>query len=112
MLHLRDPFAALQAGLRFARETAIVTDVLRGWEVECKEPVMRFLPDPKTVEPRDTWWDLRPELIVQMLGVLGFEDTTVTFHTQQYRGSDNQLYTVVGRRTKGAPDLKNSKIRT
>jgi hypothetical protein len=101
LLHLRDPFLALQSGLKLTRKAVIVTDVLRGQIVSTTEPYMRFLPDAKTLEPKDTWWDLPPELIVRMLGVLGFQDVNVTHHLQKYEGREHMLYTVVGRRTSG-----------
>ncbi|MFX0201033.1 MAG: class I SAM-dependent methyltransferase [Candidatus Hodarchaeota archaeon] len=106
LLHLRDPFLALQGGLRFARECVIITEVLRNQAVESTGPYMQFLPDHRKVEPKDTWWDLRPEVIVRMIGVLGFEDASVTYHTQKYEGKDNQMYTVVGRRTRAFSNLK------
>lgn len=99
LLHLRDPFLALQNGARLAREALVVTEVLRGQSAKSNEPFMHFLPDPKNIEPKDTWWDLRPALIVRMIGVLGFEDVNVTYHKQLYEGKENHLYTVVGRRT-------------
>ncbi len=99
LLHLRDPFLALQSGLRLTRETVIVTELLRGQPIPTTEPYMGFLPEPKTVEPKDTWWDLRPELIVRMVGVLGFRDVKVTQHVQIYEGRKNLMYTVVGKRT-------------
>jgi hypothetical protein len=106
LLHLRDPFLALQSSLCFARECVIVTEILRGQTVEFKEPYMQFLPDGSTIEPKDTWWDLRPELIVRMIGVLGFEDASVNYHSQKYEGKDNQMYTVVGRRTNELPNIE------
>jgi len=102
LLHLRDPFLALQSGLKITRESVIVTECLRGQVVPTFEPYMRFLPDAKTQEPKDTWWDLRPELIVRMIGVLGFEDTTITYHIQKYEGRELTMYTVVGRRMHGS----------
>jgi SAM-dependent methyltransferase len=99
LLHLRDPFFALQNGLKLARETVIVADALRGQPVKFNEPYMQFLPDPKTIEPKDTWWDIRPELVIRMIGVLGFEDTRISQHYQKYNGKSNLLYTVVGNRT-------------
>ena len=99
LLHLRDPFLALQSGTRLAREAVVVTDVLRSQTFESKEPYMKFLPDPETLDPIDTWWDLRPEFVVRMINVLGFEDTRVTYHSQLCKGEKVQLYTVVGRRT-------------
>jgi hypothetical protein len=96
LLHLRDPFLALQSGLRLTRETVVVTELLRGGGPA--GPFLGFLPDAATQEPKDTWWDLRPEVIVRMIGVLGFEDVTVTHHEQTYEGRPNIMYTVVGRR--------------
>jgi hypothetical protein len=99
LLHLRDPFLALQRGLALTRETVIVAEVLRGHETPLTGPYLGFLPDADTLEPKDTWWDLRPELIVRMVRVLGFMDTTVSYHTQEYDGRPIELYTVVGRRS-------------
>ena len=100
LLHLRDPFLALQSGLRLAREAVIVTEPLREQPVRTTEPYLGFLPDAKTVEPKDTWWDLRPEAVLRMIGVLGFTDATVTRHTQTFRGRKDKFYTVVGRRVR------------
>ena len=102
LLHLRDPFLALQSGLKLTRETVIVTELLRGQVVPSTEPYMGFLPDAATLDPKDVWWDLRPELIVRMIGVLGFQAMSVTHHIQKYEGRDNRMYTVVGRRTSGS----------
>jgi len=99
LLHLRDPFLALQSGTRLTREAVVVTEVLRDQAFQSKEPYMKFLPDPETLDPKDTWWDLRPEFVVRMINVLGFEDIRVTYHSQLCKGKDVQLYTVVGRRT-------------
>ncbi len=101
LLHLRDPFLALQRGLRFACETVIVTEPLRVQPTEFKEPYMKFLPNSKTIEPKDAWWELSPEIIARMIGVLGFEDARVTYHTQINKGKPASMYTVVGNRTKG-----------
>ena len=98
LLHLRDPFLALQSGLKLAREAVIIAEPLRGQPVHTTEPYLGFLPDAKTVEPKDTWWDLRPEAVVRMIGVLGFTDVKVTHHTQTYGDRKDKFYTVVGRR--------------
>jgi len=104
LLHLRDPFLALQNGLRLTREKVIVSDVLRGVKIKTGEPYLGFLPDFKTVEPKDAWWDVRPEWVVAAIGALGFEKTKITYHTQKYEGRDIELYTVVGTRTHGTVD--------
>ncbi|MCP4574849.1 MAG: hypothetical protein GY846_00990 [Deltaproteobacteria bacterium] len=107
LLHLRDPFLALQSGTKLTRGAVVVTDVLGHQTLKAKkgadhgpeEPYMKFLPDSETMEPKDTWWDLSPEVISRMLKVLGFEDIHITYHAQPCRGEEVQLYTVVGRRT-------------
>ena len=45
--------------------------------------------------------DVREVVIVDFVGVLGFEDTTVSYHTQLYKGRPRKMFTVVGRRTAG-----------
>lgn len=113
LLHLRDPFLALQNGCKLARETVIVTDCYRpGLAIRALDklglashamkiagpPRANFLPNYRTQSPRDTWWDLSPALVVEMLGVLGFPKTTITFHAQPHRGTPSRLFTVIGRR--------------
>ena len=104
LLHLREPFRALEQALRLTRETAIVTDVLprrsllvpavARWFGPCAE----FLPDGRAGAPDDSWWRITPALVVRMLGVLGFGETSVTVHSQPFQGRPQRLFTVVGRR--------------
>ena len=68
-----------------------------------RSAAMTFLPDHRVGAPLDTWWALSPEVICRFLGVLGFEETTVTYHDQLYVPDNRQtpMFTVVGRRTAG-----------
>jgi hypothetical protein len=106
LLHVRDPFLALQNALRLTRETVIVTDVLprrylpRRLLGKFTGPCMRFLPDFNKIAPKEAWWHLSPEIIVNFIGVLGFEAAEVTYHIQKYHGTSSKLYTVVGHRTR------------
>jgi 2-polyprenyl-3-methyl-5-hydroxy-6-metoxy-1,4-benzoquinol methylase len=121
LLHLRDPFLALQNALRFTRETAIVTDIIpwseyphladilaaplpAGEELHelsyLGEPNMRFLPQFWDRQFGDVWWQLTPALVQRFIGALGFECTEVTYHFARYRQRPTLLYTVVGHRTK------------
>jgi SAM-dependent methyltransferase len=112
LLHVRDPFAALQNVAARTTETIVVTDLmprgawLASWLGSVGRPAMTFLPRMRTRAPKDTWWILSPQLIVAFLAVLGFEDTTVTTHWQLFDGRKRLLYTVVGRRTQPAPRLE------
>lgn len=114
LLHTRDPFAALASPLRLTRQTVIVTEprdrlslppLLRRPRAllprRLCRPAMRFVPDWRTAKDPDGWWSLSPELIVAFLGVLGFEDTRVAYHSQLYKGRLRPMFTVVGHRTEG-----------
>ena len=114
LLHTRDPFAALASPLRLTRETVVVTELRsrlsppapltqakRLLPRRLRQPAMQFLPDWRTGRDPDGWWRLSPELIVAFIGVLGFEDTQVTYHTQLYQGRPRRMFTVVGHRTAG-----------
>lgn len=66
-----------------------------------------FLPDYRSTDSNYavTWWCFPPAVICEMLGVLGFERTTVTEHLQLFRGKEARMYTVVGSRTKPLPNV-------
>jgi hypothetical protein len=70
-------------------------------------PAMTFLPDAADPEAQDklsTWWFFTPAVIQRMLGVLGFEETTVSYHSQRYHEKyELPLFTVVGKRTRPMP---------
>jgi hypothetical protein len=124
LLHLRDPFRALQQALRLTRETAVVTDLFGdprprfldqtparriSWALKLardrlRGASMQFLPDARTGESNGTWWYLPPALIRRFLGVLGFEDSSVIYHDQTYiadgRPFKVAMYTVVAHRTR------------
>ncbi len=98
LLHLKNPFEALQSGLKMTRETAIITDQIRPY-LDSQMPVQVFMPDAKEFKIFDVWWYLNPQIIIKMLEVLGFEDTTLSYHQALLNGNKELLYTVVGHRT-------------
>lgn len=61
-------------------------------------PMMAFVPDYRRGEPKDGWWHLAPPIVCEFLGVLGFENTQVSYHTQPHRGQPTPMFTVVGHR--------------
>jgi hypothetical protein len=123
LLHMRDPFLALQNVLSLTREAVVVTEIcapeygslarLRAvlgraplkrarWLADSLRPRgLEFRPDFATQEPKETWWHFTPQPIIRMLGVLGFSRTTLTYHTQKWQRSPVELFTVVGYRTHG-----------
>ena len=106
LLHLRDPFLALHNAAQITQETMIVADLLPGGHALSRlvailmGRAMAFKPRFARKRPWETWWNLPPALVVEFLGVLGFEKTVVTYHTQLLKGRRMPMYTVVGTRTK------------
>jgi SAM-dependent methyltransferase len=114
LLHLRDPFAALQSAAARCGEMLVVTELVVGrrWQLLGRvtspkiagrllalgPPALRFVPDPRRGEPRETWWDLSPAAVTRMVRVLGFGRTTLTFHHQRAGGRQVLHFTVVARR--------------
>ena len=109
LLHLRDPFLALWNAARLTRHTILVTDAISdvvssGAESTPtleRKPLMTFLPNAQTRNPIDTWWRLSAGVVTSFLGVLGFEDSTVTEHIQSSKWGDVPMFSVVARRTSG-----------
>jgi hypothetical protein len=106
LCHLRNPYAAIQAAVKLATETVIITEVL--WTKRfifqaltgISGPSMVFLPNPSSREPQANWWMLSPSLVQKFIASLGFEQSTVRYHLQRHQGRRNLLYTVVGQRTR------------
>jgi len=115
LLHLRDPFLALQRVTTHVKETVIVTDVVP--KLRCKMlsvaellaggPLIRFLPNAKKKKPYETWWNLSPKLVSEFLHILGFVHTEISFHRQKHQNKEARLYTVVGHRKKPSTYLRS-----
>ena len=124
-MHLRDPFLALSSACRLTTETIIVTDALNPIHMpaalrslrnrlpaELRRPAMRFRADWRNrdwLSQQAQWWVMLPELVQEFLGVLGFEKTTISYHSQEFSGASRgsglskrtrrAMYTVVAKRT-------------
>ncbi len=110
LLHVRDPFLALQTGTQFARETVIITDLLGDDEAkQNNQPLLKFLPDPKNENRFDTWWQFSPQAIINMISILGFGTTSVNYHAQKFGNYTMNMFTVVGRRTSGFNNFLNER---
>lgn len=102
LLHLRDPFLALQRIAAVTRETIVVTELVpfghrpdwTGKETAVPAemladpwgPEMIFQPSAVEHDGFGTWWHLTPACVRRMLGVLGFEAERSTFHLQTHQG--------------------------
>lgn len=118
LLHVRDPFLALQQAVSLTKETVIVTDAfgyptrLKRWLKKLmpdKTSTMRFAPNYRKCSPTETWWYLTPQFVQECLGVLGFENSVVSHHEQLYTNMGTQqtnvpMFTIVATRTSGRPN--------
>lgn len=124
LLHLRDPFLALQRSLALSPHTLIVTEVVPVYQryawaywpwrllgrINQKFaayflPEINFLPDPATRTPGETWWNFSPQIIARWLKILGYGAQRLSYHTQTFHyGEQKQftrrrpMYTLVARR--------------
>tara|TARA_B100000959_G_C14851345_1_gene570243 strand:+ start:111 stop:887 length:777 start_codon:yes stop_codon:yes gene_type:complete len=106
LLHLRDPFLALQKASSFTKKTIIITDIvskykgkiLLGVEAIPSMKMMRFIPNASKMEPFETWWEMSPKLISEFLKILGFNQIKTSYHYQTYLNKKVKLYTIVANR--------------
>ena len=109
LLHLRDPFRALESVSQLVDESLVVVDVVPGLPDAAQanfEPpspgllptdapaAMWFMPDPE----QGRWWSLSPGVVAGFLNVLGFGKIEVRYHQQRTGSVSYWLYTVIGRR--------------
>ena len=106
LVHLRDPFLALCNAAQLTRDTILVTDVLNpnraSPERDAHLPFMEFIPDFRVGGPFDAWWFLNPQVIEAFLGVLGFGNTRITYHSQRFSDGERAMFSITGRRTNAA----------
>jgi hypothetical protein len=98
LLHLRDPFLALENGARLAREAMIVADTAPHGRFGHLLRSPRFQPDHRRPQNWGTWWSLPPRLVREYLAILGFTDATISWHSQLFLGRRRWLYTIVARK--------------
>lgn len=103
LIHLRDPFRALQGALRLTRETVVITErVITEMTQVQGGALMSFVPDPRTQTPHDSWWHFHPYTLAKMIAILGFEEVEFMFHSQRHSsGEELPMYTLIGTRTLG-----------
>ncbi len=105
LLHLRDPFLAVQRACEHIKDKIIITeaphrlvDISGIFHFPHMGKWVRFLPDAASGYPDMSWWGLTPELLVEFVKILGFEKIKLSYHTQIFAGKKVRLYTVVGQR--------------
>jgi SAM-dependent methyltransferase len=100
LLHLRDPFLALENAARLARETMIVADLSPyGRFASRYRRNARFMPRADAPEGiSDGWFRLPPLLVQEYLGILGFRRQSISWHTFKYGERMRPIYTIIAHR--------------
>ena len=119
LLHLRDPFLALQKAAFITKETIVVTDVVPPGFIGhydtiiskikcnlkiCLHKIKEFFEiNPIIFAPnlnnwqQTIWWYFSPKMISKFLKVLGFHNTSISYHYQKFLPKNINIlfYTVV-----------------
>jgi hypothetical protein len=100
LLHLRDPFLALENAARLAQEAIIVADLSPWGRIgSLFRRTPRFMPRGlRSNGINDGWYRLPPLLVREYLAILGFRNQTVTWGHYPYRDRSVPIYTIVARR--------------
>lgn len=103
LLHLRDPFRAIEKAAMVCSRTLVISDVAeeqflprerRMWN----QMIMFMLPRSATKTPVEAWYYMTSVTVAEILKILGFTKTRITKHTQKFMHRPARYYTVVGER--------------
>ena len=104
LLHLPDPFRALQQAAALVDDAMIVVEPMPVVS-QPDLPALYFNPPAPMPVRVVFWWSISPAAVTRMLTTLGFPDVTITTHRPSRRSpSSNSLegaewFTIVGRRS-------------
>ena len=100
LLHLRDPFLALENAARLTQETIIVSDISPFGKFASRfKKNARFMP--RSSQPygiNDGWFRLPPLLVQEYLGILGFKNSTISWNYFKYSDRIRPIYTIIARK--------------
>jgi O-methyltransferase len=82
LLHLRDPYRALEQAASCTASTLVIADVVPSQGSPWEDPFSRFNPSPG--DPT-SWWLHTPAVLRRMVETLGFTNATLTRHLQYVR---------------------------
>lgn len=108
LLHLRDPFLALQKVAGVTKEKIIVSDLVPSHYSKPsyftksfkKNACLQFLPNERFTNPW-AWWGLTPDIVEKMLFVLGFEVEKISINSfLQWQRGPVKVWTLVARRVR------------
>lgn len=100
LLHLRDPFLALENAARLTKEAVVVSDISPFGKLASKfKRNPKFMPRGlKSNGINDGWYRLPPLLVQEYLAILGFKRSSVTWNEFKYNNRLRSIYTIIARR--------------
>lgn len=100
LLHLRDPFLALENAARLVTDAIIVADLSPFGKFGSKfKKNPRFMPNSTQPEGiSDGWFRLPPLLVQEYLGILGFRHCTLSWNNFMYGSHVRPIYTIIASR--------------
>jgi SAM-dependent methyltransferase len=111
LLHLSNPFRALQQAAAFIDDAITVTEIdnapsLPGLRRDMPEhPAIAVFNDGPLPSGIVHWWSFGPRAIIKMFERLGFEDVRVDTHIPPGMLGKTSMFTVVGRRARATQVL-------
>lgn len=101
--HTRDPLRIIEGCARHARRLVITEMHASGLD---GSPVAALVPSRES-EVWDTWWDFSPDLLIQFVGLLGFDELAISHHSQRFLsgGVEHEIpfFTLVAGRSASDP---------
>jgi hypothetical protein len=102
LLHLRDPFGALENAISFTGKSVIITEAVPNFIGENLQhlPLAYFMPDKSRRRPHGgwTWWQMTAEVYLRFLELKGFRIISNTSAFYKHMAGPRKLYTLVAER--------------
>ena len=104
LLHLNNPFCALQQAAMCTTEAIVVTDVDSSPRLPGYDTLAEGSPSLTVFNPTEPpfgmthWWAVSPGMVSHMLRRLGFTEIAVTRHSPARMNPKPPMFTVIGRR--------------
>ena len=102
LLHLRDPFGALENAISFTEKSVIITEAVPNFIGENLQhlPLAYFMPDKSRRRPHGgwTWWQMTAEVYLRFLELKGFRIISNASASYKHMAGPRKLYTLVAER--------------
>jgi hypothetical protein len=102
LLHLRDPFRAIEHALEFSRDAIIISDLIP-WDLskdELARPLATFIPNPHiAAHGGTTWWLISPVVYQRYFELRGFRIASLTQGSFRHKSRAYEMFQLVAQRS-------------